>query len=67
MIQRDPRMQAAPAKALPAWPMFCQIPLETERLLAYVGLTDKGKPVERRGRKTTGLMTMIVYDSGVAK
>ena len=47
--------------------MFCQIPLETERLLAYVGLTDKGKPVERRGRKTTGLMTIIVYDSGVAR
>ena len=53
-------MQAAPSKALPAWPMFCQIALETERLLAYVGLIDKGKPVERRGRKTTGLMTMIV-------
>jgi hypothetical protein len=40
--------------------VFCQNPLVTLPFVAYVGSTDKGKSVERRRRKTTGLRTIIV-------
>lgn len=51
-----------------SYAIFCQIPLDTRALLAYLEVIDKGKPVERWGRKTTGLRTkVIVYDSGVAR